>query len=198
MKTRTGYLVKRGDTFYACWTIGGKKFRQSTHKSDKREAQQNFPASCNRFLVEDEVRTLETVKARIEGAKAELATLDEQRNPPLTIRKHGPHTWRHRTDPDTGPSTLEKYEGKFNRFAAWMGERAPRDKGHARRGRKNTSKPMRKTCRRRHGRRDVQLAYRIASSCVAGCYARRPKQNATPGRSFEETDCQTGSPGTHD
>jgi integrase len=64
---------------------------------------------------------LENVKARIEGAKAELAVLDEQRNPPLTIRQAWSAYLATSNRPDTGANTLEKHEGKFTRFVAWIG-----------------------------------------------------------------------------
>ena len=82
------HLIRRGKTFYAVRTVAGKKFTKSTHKHDKREAQTELARIMQPFLVEDEVRTLESVKSRIEGAKAELAVIDE-RNPPLH-----PSTWR--------------------------------------------------------------------------------------------------------
>jgi hypothetical protein len=106
MKTRTGYLVNRGKTFYACWTVAGKKFRQSTHKTDRREAQTELARIMEPYLVEDEVKTLQNVKSRIEGAKAELAIMEETRNPPLAIRQ-GWTTYLATTNrPDTGPTTL--------------------------------------------------------------------------------------------
>ena len=137
MKTRTGYLLKRGRVYYAAWTIGGKKFMKSTHKTDKRKAQTELARIMQPFLVEDEVRTLETVKARIEGARAELTELDEERNPPLTVRAawatyraaptdaRRPRQRKPGRRPDTAPTTLTKQEFKFNRFAEWLGREHP-------------------------------------------------------------------------
>ena len=113
MKTRTGYLLKRGNVYHAVWTIGGKKFMQSTHKRDKREAETELTRIMQPYLVENEVRTLESVKARIEGAKAELSILDEQRNPPVTIRQAWAAYLATPNRPDTGATTLEKQEGKM-------------------------------------------------------------------------------------
>ena len=56
MKTRTGYLLKRGKTFYACWAVAGKKFRQSTHTADRRQAMTKLAEIMEPFLIEDEVR----------------------------------------------------------------------------------------------------------------------------------------------
>jgi integrase len=128
MKTRTGYLLKRGKTFYACWAVAGKKFRQSTHTANRKQAKTELARIMQPFLVEDEVRTLETVKARIEGAKTELAVHEDQRNPPLTLRQAWSAYRATPNRPDSGPRTLDQYEGKFNRFVAWMEREHPETK----------------------------------------------------------------------
>ena len=128
MKTRTGYLLKRGKTFYACWAVAGTKFRKSTHTANRKEAKAALARIMQPFLVEDEVRTLETVKARIEGAKTELAVHEDQRNPPLTLRQAWSAYLATPNRPDTGPRTLDQYEGKFNRFMTWMERKHPETK----------------------------------------------------------------------
>ena len=128
MKTRTGYLLNRGATFYACWAVAGKKFRKSTHTANRKEAKVALARIMQPFLVEDEVRTLETVKARIEGAKTEIAAHEDQRNPPLTLRQVWSAYLATPNRPDTGPKTLDQYEGKFNRFLTWMEREHPETK----------------------------------------------------------------------
>ena len=128
MKTRTGYLLKRGKTFYACWAVAGTKFRKSTHTANRKEAKAALARIMQPFLVEDEVRTLETVKARIEGAKTEMAVHEDQRNPPLTLRQAWSAYLATPNRPDTGPRTLDQYEGKFNRFMTWMEREHPETK----------------------------------------------------------------------
>ena len=125
MKTRTGYLLKRGKTFYACWAVAGTKFRKSTHTANRKEAKAALARIMQPFLVEDEVRTLETVKARIEGAKTELAVHEDQRNPPLTIRQIWAAYLATSNRPDSGPRTLDQYESKLGRFAAWLEREHP-------------------------------------------------------------------------
>ena len=120
MKLRKGYLFKRGKTFYACWFVGGTKYVKTTGQTVRKDAETVLADFIKPYLVEDEVRTLETVKARIEGAKGELATLDEQRNPPLTIKQ----AWSAYLDapgrPDSGPRTLKQYEAEYWRFLRWI------------------------------------------------------------------------------
>ena len=128
MKTRTGYLLRRGKTFYACWAVAGKKFRKSTHTANRKEAQAELDRIMQPFLVEDDVRTLESVKARIEGARAEIAIHEDQRNPPLTLRQAWSAYLATPNRPDTGPQSLMQYEGKFNRFLTWMEREHPETK----------------------------------------------------------------------
>jgi len=122
MKTRKGYLVKRGRTYYAEWTISGKKYRQSTRQTDKDEACKELSRIMKPFLVVDDVRTLETVKARIEGAKAELVILDEERNPPLSFGQAWTAFLQASNRPDSGHRTLSDYEGYFTAFWNWLQE----------------------------------------------------------------------------
>ena len=66
MKKRKGYLILRGHTFYAVWTVAGKKFTQTTGETVRRKAEIRLDEIMAPFLIEDEVRTLESVKARID------------------------------------------------------------------------------------------------------------------------------------
>src|SRR5882724_3422264 len=90
-KYRTGHLFRRGPNFYCRWTIDGKVFSKSlrddqgnpiTTKRDAVEARAKLMAP---FLVADETAALESIVGKLEGRKAELARLDDQSNPPLTI-----------------------------------------------------------------------------------------------------------------
>jgi integrase len=131
MKTRKGYLIRRGKTFYAVWTVAGQKFTVTTRQTNRRDAETRLAEIMAPFLIEDEIRTLETVKARIEGAKASLAVYDEQRNPPLgfgvTRSADGtehPGAWsiflKAQNRPDSGKRTLDDYEGYYQAFADWL------------------------------------------------------------------------------
>jgi integrase len=125
MKTRKGWLVKRGKTYHAAWKIGGKLFTKSTGQTDKRNALTRLAEIMEPFLVEDEARTLESVKTRLEGARAELAAIDEARNPPPQVKR----IWGLFLDspgrPDSGEATLRKYEPEWSRFTAWLARTNP-------------------------------------------------------------------------
>ena len=127
MKTRRGYLFRRGKTYYACWFVSGKKFVKSTGQTDRRDAETELSRIIQPFLVQDEVRTLETMKARIEGAKNELAAMEDKRNPPLALADAWKAYLKAPNRPDSGERTLEQYCAETRRFVAWMhGRKAAR------------------------------------------------------------------------
>ena len=120
MKTRKGYLIRRGKTYYAVWQVSGRKYMKTTRQSDRKEAVKELARIMQPFLVADEVRTLETVKARIEGAKADLVRLDEEKHPPLTITAVWSAYLGAPGRPDSGPATLRQYEAEYSRFRKWL------------------------------------------------------------------------------
>jgi integrase len=123
MKTRRGWLVKRGKTFYATWEINGKRFQRTTSQTDRRKAETELARIMEPFLVENDLRTLETVKARIEGAKATLAGIEAERNPPLALAAAWGAYLKAPNRRDSGKSTLCQYEYQFEAFARWADER---------------------------------------------------------------------------
>ena len=125
MKTRTGYLIKRGGTYYAVWTVSGKKFCRTTKCSTERDAKKELARIMEPFLVEDEVKTLESVKHRIEKTKGELVVINEQANPPTSIMGAWAAYVNSSNRPDTGKATLEQYEIQFGRFQDWLKKSQP-------------------------------------------------------------------------
>lgn len=125
MKTRKGWLVKRGNTFYATWEVSGKRFQKTTGETDRRKAKTRLAEIMEPFLIENEVRTLENVQARIVGAKAELAAIDEARNPPLTLAQAWSAYRAASATADITPGTLRNYEGYWEAFCRWSAEAHP-------------------------------------------------------------------------
>lgn len=120
MRKRTGYLLQRGKVFYAVWTVSGKKFMRTTGKRDRREAETELRKIMEPFTIGDEVTTLQNIAARIEGRTAELARLDDERNPPLTLSAAWTAYLAAPGRPDSGPATQMHYEGHFSAFADWL------------------------------------------------------------------------------
>ena len=61
MKTRTGYLIKRNKTYYACWTVNGKKFMKTTKEMEWKKANAELQRIMSPFRLVDEVKTLEHI-----------------------------------------------------------------------------------------------------------------------------------------
>jgi integrase len=125
MKARKGGLLKRGKTWHAYWYVGDKRFAKTTGQTKREDAEKVLAEFVAPFLVSSEVRTLEVVKARIEGAKGELVRYDELQNPPLTVGEAWTAFKASTNRPDSGESTLEQYEIQWGRFWAWMKEHHP-------------------------------------------------------------------------
>lgn len=121
MRKRTGYLIRRGKVFYAVWTVAGKKFMQSTGKRDRREAETELRRIMEPFAAGQEVDILRSIAARIEGRTSDIARLEDERNPPLTVATAWP-AYMAATGgrPDSGERTLSDYAGQCSAFADWM------------------------------------------------------------------------------
>jgi integrase len=131
MKHRTGYLFKRNGTFYLQWNVNGKRFTKAlrddqdnaiTTRREAEEAQTKFMAT---FSVADEAEALESIVAKLDGRKAELARLNDEQNPPPAIAGAWKEYLAAPNRPDSGESTLRQYEFQYAAFARWMQEKYP-------------------------------------------------------------------------
>jgi len=123
MKTRKGFLILRGKTFYAVWNVKGQRFVKTTGQTVRKDAEKELARLMQPLLIEDDAKLLEAVKARIDGGKTDLAAIDVERNPSLTIAKAWDAYLSAPNRPDTGESTLDQYAFQFNRFEAWMADK---------------------------------------------------------------------------
>ena len=111
-KHRTGYLFKRGKTFYVSWRIEGKAFAKALHDDNgnpittRREAEEAKQKIMAPFVVADEAAALESIVGKLEGRKAELAKLENEQNPPLSISRAWTEFVSSANRPDSGESTL--------------------------------------------------------------------------------------------
>lgn len=120
MKTRKGWLLKRGKTYHAVWQVDGRKFMKTTGEGNRENAEKVLNKFMAPFVVEDKLHTLQSVKASIEAGKAELVVLDEERNPPIALDD----VWEAFSDSpkrkNCGPRTLKEYESHWGQFLHWM------------------------------------------------------------------------------
>ncbi len=125
MKKRTGYLIRRGKVYYACWTVAGKKFMKTTGKRDRREAETELRRIMEPFTAKQEVDVLRNIAAKIEGRTAEIAQIEDERNPPLRIKETWTAYLKSHERPESGKATLRQYEGHWTRFDKWITEKHP-------------------------------------------------------------------------
>jgi integrase len=131
MKHRTGYLFKRNGTFYVQWNINGKRFTKALRDdqgnaiSTRREAEEAQTKVMATFAVADEATALESIVAKLDGRKAELARLQDEQNPPLGVTGAWTDYLAAPNRPDSGESTLRQYEFQYAAFARWMQEKHP-------------------------------------------------------------------------
>ena len=131
MKHRTGHLFKRGNNFYVFWRVNGKAFSKALRDNNgnpitsKREAEEARAKVMAPFTVGDEAAALESIVGKLAGRKAELAKLEDEQNPALTIRQAWSAFLTSPNRPDSGDSTLRQYEFQWQAFADWMKEKHP-------------------------------------------------------------------------
>lgn len=131
MKRRTGYLFRRGSNWYVSWRVSGKlsmkalrddKGQAITTRREAEEARDKFMAP---LTMANEAEVLQSIAGRLDGVKAELAKLDEEKNPPMTLTRAWSEYLASAKRPDTGPDTLAVYGGQFGQFVDWMTEKHP-------------------------------------------------------------------------
>lgn len=141
-RVKKGYLVKRGEVYYAVWyvkksiqkagaTVDGKpvyklkKFAKSTGCTTERKALKELDRIMQPHLLENEKHHLQAVKSWIESTDSELSVLNDARNPPLSIAQAWDAFLESPTRRDTGASTLAQYAFQFSRFEKWMRKEYP-------------------------------------------------------------------------
>lgn len=130
-KHRTGTLVKRGSRYYVRCVVEGKVISQVlrdesgkaiTTKRDAELAKEKFMAP---FSVATKVEALQSLSGMLTGGRAELAELEDQRNPPLALAQAWTEFIASPNRPDSGGETLYQYECQWSAFVDWMKEKHP-------------------------------------------------------------------------
>ena len=121
MKRRTGYLFKKGRTYYVQWRVSGKVFVKSTGQTTIGKAELERERIMAPYLARDEKAMLEGIANRIEGIDADIAASV----PPVRIADGWTAYVKAKNRPPSGPRTLEGYASHYTRFAGWMAETNP-------------------------------------------------------------------------
>lgn len=122
--TDTEHLFKRGDVWYVRRVQDGKRLIQTTGETNLKRARLERDRILNPYNLRDEKERAEAVLSRVSNLDQQLAVIEDSK--PATAIMHG---WQAYIDqhnrPDTGPATLEVYEGQYEAFARWMGAEHP-------------------------------------------------------------------------
>jgi integrase len=125
MKKRTGYLYKRGDTFYVVFGVDGKKKYITTGETELRKAEAARERILAPYMARDEIKLAEDVHQHLEGATAKLAKMVDGQHPPLTVAD----AWRafitHHNRPRCSENTFSQYKVEYTRFAQWIAKAHP-------------------------------------------------------------------------
>jgi integrase len=132
MKTKPDrYLLKRGNNYYCSWRHKGKLFTRALRDENgqpittveaARKARDEF---MRPFTASTETNVLEELNLKIQGRKAELAKLQDEKNPPLSIGQAWTDFLTSPNRPDSGDSTMRQYEFQWQAFADWIKDKHP-------------------------------------------------------------------------
>jgi len=123
-KKGSGSLEKRGNIWHAVWWVDGKKYRESTGKTDKREALQEL----DRLTAMNQLQAKKTAPSnllrRIQDIDQEAEKLSDAL--PALLLEDGFESYteslqRH----EVKSSTLKMYEFQYGRFTKWIKEHHP-------------------------------------------------------------------------
>lgn len=130
-KHTTGHIFKRGKTWYCQWRFRGKTnlrvlkddaLISVTTKAAALEARDKLMA---RYRVADEVDALRSLTGQLDGRKMDLARLEDEANPPLSIADAWTAYDGSPSRPDSGESTLRGYKDSYRTFSEWITEKHP-------------------------------------------------------------------------
>ena len=121
-RRRTGYLIKRGKTYYAAWHVGGKRFVKTTGETTERKALAELNRLMKPFAVGDEVEVLQGVANKIDSLNVELKELDDERNPGLPLLAGWLAYKKADNRPRTGDATMAQYECQYGILCDWIKE----------------------------------------------------------------------------
>lgn len=132
MKTKPDrYLLKRANNYYCSWRHNGKLNTRALRDENGQPVTTLEAARTARdefmrpFTASTETKVLEEISAKLQGRKAELAKLEDEKNPLLSIGQAWTEFLASPNRPDSGASTLRQYEFQWQAFADWMSEKHP-------------------------------------------------------------------------
>ncbi len=125
-----GYLFKREKTWWACWTYQGERFRQSTGKNIKSEAEVVLEEKIAPFRQREKVDALATLQSRVDRERTELqrAIAHIDRIPLNEVWDRYPYEFtssRRGSRRRLTPRNIEENRGAWQKFVGFMDGHLP-------------------------------------------------------------------------
>ncbi len=122
--TEHKHMFKRGKVWWVSTMRNGERTITSTKQTDLKKARLIRDDLLNPYNLRDEKKRVEAMLARVQTVEQNLAVIEDAK--PATTIAHGWQAYLDRHNrPDTGPSTLEVYEGQYEAFAKWFAGNYP-------------------------------------------------------------------------
>lgn len=119
-----GTLEKRGGCYLARWTVGGRRFSQSLHTADRREAERRLAEIVAPFNLATDAERLEHFAAKLDGTRRRMAEI-EAAAPAVRIADAWDIYAESPERPETGEKYAEDCANRWRLFADYMAKHYP-------------------------------------------------------------------------
>ena len=120
MKHRTGYIYKRGKTWWLQYRIEGRTVKQSLDTIDLEAAEEKRKKIMRPFMAADLASAHAIVESQLRVVKDKAQTAFEITHPPLAVADAWDAFVKSPNRPDSGPVTLKAYSLQWGSFNRWL------------------------------------------------------------------------------
>lgn len=120
-----GTIYRKGRIWMARWVVDGKVFKRSTGKTGHNEALARLNEFTAPFRAWGEVHRLESIAARLEGAKADARRIEDSTRPRFLVADLPDAYAASARRGDCSGSTLERYQSQLRQLAAFLSSAFP-------------------------------------------------------------------------
>ena len=130
-KHRSGYVFKRGLTFYIQYMVGGRRVTQVLRDKDNKPITTEDAAEARRLkimapmMVAGREEVLRTVQHRLDDAAKERDAVERGTDAGMKLAAAWDAYVASVNRPDSGPRTLEGYEAQWRKFLDWVAAAHP-------------------------------------------------------------------------
>jgi len=117
--------------YYLTYAVNGKRITTALKDSDGNPITTREAAESERkrilapFAAGDEIEALQAVQSRITGRQADLARLQDEQNPPLSVADAWQEYDRAGNRREIAPVTMRSYKSIWGAFTEWLADQHP-------------------------------------------------------------------------